>query len=169
MTSLNLSQNERITNRGAAALAALGNLRALNLSNTRVNSGALRFFRLLVRLQSLALYGCDGVDNDSINVLQNELPSLKCLRLQNTCSDIYTSNDFGDDGIFEDDEEDTDMLLLAETEGVMSHANAAESAAQLQENQDQNEGSDNDQIEDFQDFESNSLGISHAPDDYELF
>jgi hypothetical protein len=31
---LNLPQNERISNRGAAALAALTNLKALNLSNT---------------------------------------------------------------------------------------------------------------------------------------
>jgi hypothetical protein len=40
---LNLSQNEHL-NRGAAALAALTNLKALNLSNTCVSSSALCFF-----------------------------------------------------------------------------------------------------------------------------
>lgn len=87
LTSLNLSQNERITNRGAAALAALRGLKALNLSNTRVTSGCLKFLGELVKLQSLALYGCQGIDdgknntNLAISSLQNELPSLKCLRL----------------------------------------------------------------------------------------
>ena len=61
LSSLNLSQNERITNRGAAALAALTNLKTLNLSNTRVNSNALMSFRGLVKLKSLALYGCLGI------------------------------------------------------------------------------------------------------------
>lgn len=85
LTSLNLSQNERITNRGAASLAALTKLKALNLSNTRVNSAALRFLGGLVRLQSLALYGCRGIkDGASIENLQSELPSLKCLRLNST-------------------------------------------------------------------------------------
>jgi hypothetical protein len=79
-----LSQNERITNRGAAALAALTNLRALNLSNTKVTSSALRLFAGLVRLKSLALYGCRGLDCDeseSILKLQHKLPNLKCLRM----------------------------------------------------------------------------------------
>jgi len=87
LTSLNLSQNERITNRGAAALAALTNLKALNLSNTRVNSSALRFFSGLLKLQSLALYGCRGIeDGRNLERLQSGLPNLKCLRL-NTTSD----------------------------------------------------------------------------------
>mmetsp|Transcript_13749 Transcript_13749/g.21014 ORF Transcript_13749/g.21014 Transcript_13749/m.21014 type:complete len:879 (-) Transcript_13749:1467-4103(-) len=83
LSSLNLSQNERITNRGAAALAALSKLKALNLSNTRVDSGAMQFLGSLVHLQSLALYGCEGVDDRAVSTLQNELPSLKCLRLHN--------------------------------------------------------------------------------------
>jgi len=41
LTSLNLSQNEEITNRGAASIAVLSNLKALNLSKTRVDSGGL--------------------------------------------------------------------------------------------------------------------------------
>jgi hypothetical protein len=87
LISLNLSQNERITNRGAAALAALKNLVALNLSNTRVNSAALRFFGDLVKLKSLAMYGCRGIeDTDRLEKLQDDLPSLKCLRL-NRASD----------------------------------------------------------------------------------
>lgn len=82
---LNLSQNERITNRGAAALAALYQLRTLNLSHTRVNSSALRFFSGMVRLESLTLYGCHGVDNAyHFEKLQDQLPRLSCIRLDNT-------------------------------------------------------------------------------------
>jgi Leucine-rich repeat (LRR) protein len=85
LTCLNLSQNERITNRGAAALAALTKLKVLNLSNTRVNSSALRFFGGLLKLQSLALYGCRGIDHPgNLEKLQDELPNLKCLRLNRT-------------------------------------------------------------------------------------
>lgn len=88
LTSLNLSQNERITNRGAAALAALSNLKALNLSNTRVNSSALRFLSELLKLQSLALYGCRGIEDGSgLDRLQKGLPSLKCLRLNSSSDD----------------------------------------------------------------------------------
>jgi len=85
LTSLNLSQNERITNRGAASLAALSNLKALNLSNTRVNSDALKFFSGLSQLQSLALYGCKDIeeDNPKMDSLQSELPLLRCVRLNN--------------------------------------------------------------------------------------
>jgi len=84
LTSLNLSQNERITNRGAASLAALSNLKALNLSNTRVNSEALKFFSGLSQLQSLALYGCKDIeDNPIMDSLQSELPLLRCVRLNN--------------------------------------------------------------------------------------
>ena len=106
LTSLNLSQNERITNRGAAALAALTNLRALNLSNTRVNSSALRFFAGLVKLQSLAMYGCRGIDDtERLDKLQNDLPNLKCLRLNNASDQdgvVMT------DGSSEDEDDDDD-------------------------------------------------------------
>lgn len=128
LTSLNLSQNERITNRGAASLAALTNLKALNLSNTRVNSSALRFLGGLLRLQSLALYGCNGIeDGTSIDTLQNELPSLKCLRL-NTSSN--------EDGIVEShanrqEETASDMeamfSLQQESNGSVSLASSHES------------------------------------------
>ena len=107
LASLNLSQNERITNRGAASLAALTNLKALNLSNTRVNSEALKFLSGLLKLQSLALYGCkDMEDNPTLNVLQRELPSLRCLRL-NSASD--------EDGVIDhidmEDEDDDDEYI----------------------------------------------------------
>jgi len=84
LTSLNLSQNDSITDRGAAALAALSNLRALNLSNTRVTSAALTHFENLAKLQSLALYGCGGLEDfGDIDRFQSQLPTLKCMRLNN--------------------------------------------------------------------------------------
>jgi Leucine-rich repeat (LRR) protein len=109
LTSLNLSQNERITNRGAAALATLANLKVLNLSNTRVNSSALRFFGGLLKLQSLALYGCRGIDHAGcLEKLQDELPNLKCLRLNRTSDQdgvVHTdgsSDEDSDSGIWSD-------------------------------------------------------------------
>jgi Leucine-rich repeat (LRR) protein len=110
LTSLNLSQNDRITNRGAAALATLTNLKALNLSNTQVNASALRYFSGLLKLQSLALYGCRDIDDENVlGKLQCGLPNLRCLRL-NTSSDedgmvMTTGNDTDDE---EDDEIDVD-------------------------------------------------------------
>lgn len=99
LESLNLSQNERITNSGAAALAALTNLKALNLSNTCVTPTALKFFSGLLKLQSLALYGCrDMVDNPDLDSLQSELPSLRCLRL---------NSDMNEDGVINHDESDS--------------------------------------------------------------
>jgi len=107
LTSLNLSQNERITNRGAAALATLMNLKALNLSNTRVNTSALRFFSGLLKLKSLALYGCRGLEDAQVlGNLQNELPNLKCLRL-NTASD--EDGMVLADGSADDESEEGDM------------------------------------------------------------
>ena len=121
LSSLNLSQNERITNRGAASLAALTNLKALNLSNTKVTSAALRFLGGLLKLQSLAMYGCRGIeDSDGLHVLQSELPSLRCLRLNSTSDNdgvidaTLLVNDSSDDE--DDDEEDIgadeDMSLV---------------------------------------------------------
>lgn len=82
LTSLNLGHNELITNLGASSLTALANLKALNLSYTRVNAGALGHLRSLQQLQSLAMYGCEGVpDSDRNNTLQYDLPNLKCLRV----------------------------------------------------------------------------------------
>lgn len=116
LTSLNLSQNDRITNRGAAALSTLTNLKALNLSNTRVNSSALRFFSGLLKLQSLALYGCRGIDDENmLGKLQSGLPNLKCLRL-NTSSDedgmvVSNGNETDDDN--NDDDEDQNSADVA--------------------------------------------------------
>lgn len=78
---LNLSQNERITNRGAAALATLLNLETLNLSNTRVDSLGLRVFSDLRKLKSLTLYGCRMISPHHVSSLQNCLPMLRCLRV----------------------------------------------------------------------------------------
>jgi len=109
LTSLNLSQNERLSNRGAAALAALSNLKTLNLSNTRVNSVALQFFSGLLKLQSLALYGCSGIEDGGVlNTLQNALPSLKCVRLNTTSHEdgmVLSPSVDEDDGDYLDDDE----------------------------------------------------------------
>jgi len=84
LTSLNLSQNDSITDRGAAALASLSELRALNLSNTGVSLSALDHFEKFTKLQSLALYGCMGLEDvGSIDRLHGQLPTLKCMRLNN--------------------------------------------------------------------------------------
>ncbi|CAB9527421.1 F-box LRR-repeat protein [Seminavis robusta] len=94
LTNLNISQNDRITNRGASALAPLTKLKSLNLSHTRVNaSGQLR---LPISLTSLAMLGCVGIDDaKAVSALQSSLPALKCLRL-NPLSD-EDGMMFGDD------------------------------------------------------------------------
>lgn len=100
LESLNLSQNERITNQGAAALAALTNLKALNLSNTCVTPIALKYFSGLLKLQSLALYGCrDMIDSPDLDSLQSELPSLRCVRL---------NSDVNEDGVINHDDSESD-------------------------------------------------------------
>jgi hypothetical protein len=72
LTSLNLLQNERISNRGAAALAALTNLKALNLSNTA--STPLHFVTLWLSCSVSALYSCHGIEDGAwLNDLQNGL------------------------------------------------------------------------------------------------
>ena len=148
LTSLNLSQNERITNRGAASLANLVNLRALNLSNTRVNSAALRFLGGLVKLQSLALYGCRGIDDSaSISLLHSELPSLKCLRLNNKNDDddddssddddVRMEDEYDDNSDDEEEEEENDDLL--QEYQMDTGDNRQFSVAQIRQNWDNNE------------------------------
>lgn len=118
LESLNLSQNESITNRGAASLAALSNLRALNLSNTRVTSNALKFFHGLSKLQSLALYGCNMEDSPKIESLQDEVPTLRCLRLNNTDDNDgvidhgYDSEDSDEEGEYYEQELRGDDLSM---------------------------------------------------------
>lgn len=119
LVSLNLSQNERITNMGAASLAALVNLKALNLSNTRVNSRSLKFFSGLVKLQSLALYGCRGInEGEGLNTLQKELPSLKCLRLNN----INALESAVQDEAHSNHSDDEEEVLFDDQIGVVSMA-----------------------------------------------
>jgi len=115
LTSLNLSQNDRITNTGASSLVALTKLKALNLSNTRVNAGSLQILSNLSCLQSLALYGCNDInDLDRIRAL----PSLKCLRVESfsdddgkiedeSCGDVNIDSENNNEeltsGVFHDD------------------------------------------------------------------
>lgn len=94
LVNLNLSQNDRITNRGAAALAALLNLETLNLSNTRVDSHGLKFFSDLRKLKALTLYGCQIYSECHIKNLQDRLPMLRCLRVDsvNQCDGVVVPN-----------------------------------------------------------------------------
>jgi len=133
LTSLNLSQNERITNAGASSLSALSKLKALNLSNTRVTADTLPFFKGLVELQSLAMYGCRGVQgSENIHELQRDLPNLKCIRLNESRDgdgtiDEGQSEDTIDNGFidendeisFEEDSSDgeSNVSFFAEDEG----------------------------------------------------
>ena len=147
LTSLNLSQNESITNRGAASLAALSNLKALNLSNTCVTSDAIKFFSDLKKLQSLALYGCKDMEDDPrLNSLQNELPSLRCLKLNSESNeDGVIAPDINseveeeevEDSDYVDEEQDEDDELSNAYEQLDSESSAGESSS--------------DGLEDFQD------------------
>ena len=121
LTSLNLAQNELITNSGALALVNLSNLKALNLSNTRVNSEALSFFRGMKQLQSLALYGCRGVKNsrNHIETLKCELPNLKCLRVSGSSAHEGTVNQ-GHDDVDSDDDEDMGYGSYSEISGMFA-------------------------------------------------
>lgn len=113
LSSLNLSQNELITNKGATSLARLQNLKALNLSHTSVSIGALHYFKDLRQLQSLALYGCRGVrDSKRFANLQRDLPNLKCLRVDGSPEGEgrvdYSSDSPGENASFCDTYEDDD-------------------------------------------------------------
>ena len=149
LTSLNLSQNESITNRGAASLAALSNLKALNLSNTCVTSDALKFFGGLLKLQSLALYGCKDMEDDSrLDSLQSELPSLRCLRLNSASNEdgvIDHESEEENDGE-EDDDEDSDYVEEVQDEDELSNA-----YEQLNSDDNDSVVSSEESMEDFQD------------------
>jgi hypothetical protein len=134
LRSLNLSQNERISNRGAVALAVLTNLRALNLSNTRVNAAAVPFFSGLFHLQSLALYGCPGIEYNDPNLhrLQNKLPNLKCLRLHSSSDQdgrmLQDGMDLGDDDrsiaedVVGDPDDDNSTFMITQDSELFDNA-----------------------------------------------
>ena len=145
LTSLNLSQNESITNRGAASLAALSNLKALNLSNTCVTSDAIKFFSNLVKLQSLALYGCKDMEDDPrLDSLQNELPSLRCLKLNSESNeDGVIAHDI-DSEVEEDGEEVEDSDYVDEDDELSNAYEQLDSESSAGE-------SSSDGLEDFQD------------------
>eukprot|EP00804_Cyclotella_cryptica_P017478 CCRYP_017383-RA/>CCRYP_017383-RA protein AED:0.16 eAED:0.16 QI:467/1/1/1/1/1/7/462/973 len=161
LTSLNLSQNERITNRGAAALAALTNLKALNLSNTCVTPDALKFFSGLLKLQSLALYGCkDMVDSPRLDSLQSELPSLRCLRLNSAMDDdgVINHSDSDDDTDDIDDEnEEGAALIESRQQGLMFPYHQFDSDESSDEN-----------IEEFQDAQHDHDEMESSEDDNEV-
>eukprot|EP00533_Pseudo-nitzschia_delicatissima_P003298 CAMPEP_0116094606 /NCGR_PEP_ID=MMETSP0327-20121206/9223_1 /TAXON_ID=44447 /ORGANISM="Pseudo-nitzschia delicatissima, Strain B596" /LENGTH=869 /DNA_ID=CAMNT_0003586225 /DNA_START=108 /DNA_END=2717 /DNA_ORIENTATION=- len=128
LITLNLSQNERITNRGAAALAALSKLKALNLSHTQVNSGALHYFSDLKNLQSLALYGCRGMDNtnnERLDRLQSGLPNLKCVRLNSgSADDGIVATEYEDSDDDEDSDSDTEEMVFNAATGRRAQSRA---------------------------------------------
>jgi hypothetical protein len=107
----------------------LTNLKALNLSNTKVTSAALRFLGGLLKLQSLAMYGCRGIeDSEGLHALQQELPSLRCLRL-NSASDndgiidaTLLVDDSSDDEEDEEDDQDEDMPPVDEEDEGQGNA-----------------------------------------------
>jgi len=143
LESLNLSQNERITNAGAATLATLANLKALNLSNTGVTPDALKFFNGLLKLQSLALYGCkDMIDSPDVDSLQSELPLLKCLRL---------NGDINEDGIINHDESDSDDTDIAEDDDDTNSTESGNQESILLYHGLKSEDSSDEEIDDFQD------------------
>lgn len=80
-----------------------------------MNSEALVHFRDLKNLKSLALYGCRGmeeINNDMLDRLENGLPNLKCVRLNNGSADdgaISTRREESDD---EDFDSDTDEMTF---------------------------------------------------------
>lgn len=83
---LNLSQNEGISNQGAAVLAkSLTRLKDLNLSYTGVSSDVLHHLSSLTELETLSLYGCrvmkEHIRSESLQIL---LPSLRCFRVSNS-------------------------------------------------------------------------------------
>ena len=105
----------------------------------------MRFLGNLVKLQSLALYGCRGIDDsDSINLLHSELPSLKCLRLNH--------EDDEDDAMMEDEiDSDEDEDILEEYQDVADGDNRQFSVAQGHNNR----GDDDDNSS------SSSSSVSH--------
>jgi len=159
LTSLNLSQNERITNRGAASLAALTNLKALNLSNTKVTSAALRFLGGLFKLQSLAMYGCRGIeDSDGLHALQQELPSLRCLRLNST-----SDNDGIVDATLEDSTSEVDDEDMPLVEG--NEEDAAVSLAHMRRDSDSSDGGSSNELSD--ENGDHQYGVSDIEEDFE--
>lgn len=91
LTNLNLSQNEKFTKYGAAALAVLSNLKILILG--------LIHFSDLTKLQSLVLYGCWDMKESRwlLDQLQNGLSGLKCIRINSKGSGINPNWDHTQD------------------------------------------------------------------------
>ena len=83
-----------------------------------MDSEALIHFSDLMNLKSLALYGCQGMKegkNSMLDRLENELPNLKCIRLNNgSDNDGVLSNRDGDT----DDEDEiskADQIVMNES------------------------------------------------------
>lgn len=141
LTSLNLSQNERITNIGAVSLSSLTNLKALNLSNTRATADALLYFKGLTHLQSLAMYGCKGIQNCSrVNDLQKDLPNLKCMRLR-VCSD-------GDGTIDDGESDDSEEIMYDEDDDGLSFVDDDDEESDRYSNISLDDGAEDDDVMD---------------------
>ncbi len=101
LTSLNLAQNELITNSGASCLASLSKLKSLNLSHTGVSASVIRNFGGLKELQSLAMYSTRGIHKlKKLKSIQHEMPNLRCLRIDGipeSDGTIANSSDSSDD------------------------------------------------------------------------
>ena len=115
----------------------------MNLSNTRVTSLALRSLGGLVALQSLALYGCKGIeDAESIDALQRGLPSLRCLRLNSTSDDdgILGAPPPEEEGEDDDDDEEIRALIGGDLNEAADDDSLASSNGSEEEDEEDVEG-----------------------------
>jgi hypothetical protein len=81
LTSLNLSQNSRITDNALHHLSGMVGLVSLNVANSKVTNAGLQHLRPLTNLTSLALQACK-VTLPAVERLQaSGLPNLTIIRL----------------------------------------------------------------------------------------
>ena len=83
LTFLNISENRKITNKGIAALPALGSLTRLNLSSCGLNNKGLPYLKELKNLKHLDLSYCNRITDEGVKYLQ-EMNHLTFLDLQGT-------------------------------------------------------------------------------------
>ena len=83
LSYLYLAENRKLTNRGLRALAALPQLRYLNISSCDVTSEGLAFLPELTNLETLDISYCNRLTGTCGRYIQ-KLPKLKTLLVQGT-------------------------------------------------------------------------------------